>query len=239
MITTLFKSLIELVRKDKIILAPYLIFAFLSHFLEMRWPLYTPEMTTVAFYQRYLLGHWLLELIFMGTTLVFALDLLKSNTIHVQEAFKKLGGKLTGLVMVSAVVGIPTAYILQKLLSVSAGQQNLPVEMILGIFVLLCLSVVFMFAPVHVILSEKPALQALKASLLFVRKNPKKVVVFISFIFTINMLSFILSLLTMSFPVLGPSVFFLIFQGLGYGFIHIATVIFYTGTSISTVSVTR
>ena len=88
-------------------------------------------------------------------------------------------------------------------------------------------------------MTNSGVLSAILASFKFVQYNFKKVLIFVSLILTINILSFTLSLITMSFPILGPSVFFLIFQGLGYALIHIITLIFYAKSSVSKITVTR
>jgi len=224
----LVSQVVQLIRKDKIVLAPYLICVFLTSLLDQHWlPLLEKKLGMYEYLTRFLLTHWIVDLFFMGVTVSIAVSLYHNRKIIIGNSVAEVRKKFFHLMLGTIVTVMPMALVSYKM---SVGyQETKSIEFwVLGLaFILVPVIVCLMFVPVLVVVKDLKWFQSIIQSFYFVKRHLKNVLFFVSMVFCINVLSLSLGAMMMVIPVVGKSVFFVACQGFGYSVIYILTVVFY------------
>jgi len=217
-----------LIRKDKIILAPYLIFAFLVSLIDQHWlPLFEKSLGLYAYLTRYLLTNWIVDLFFMGVTVSIAVSLYHNRKVVIGDSLAEIRRKFFNLMLGTIVTVLPMAIVSYQMFSGYQATKSMN-PWVIGLALLLVpVSICLMFVPVLVIVKSLNWFQSIIQSFYFVKRHLKNVLFFVSLVLCINVLFLYLGAMMVAIPVVGKPVFYVACQGVGYSVIYILNVVFY------------
>jgi hypothetical protein len=233
-ISELFRDTAKIIRKDYIILAPYLIFFFMFYSIEHSFLLPAQSKLNLKNYKSYIMGiSWFIELFFKGLTIAMAIDLLTVGQTSISTATKLVLKRFFNLVLGTGILSLPIIVLVKYLFAsntTNSGSNFLAV--LLGSVFIIFASLVLEFVPIFVIGKKHNWFKSIMKSFYFVRDHFRKVMLFICLIFFIAFLSLYLGAVMGSIPVIGKAIFQTFLLGVSSAFIYIMAVIFFFKTTI-------
>ena len=208
-ISKLFQSSVTLVKRDPIVLVPFLSFFFLSQVFHQHFPSFlgsqTEETSMTAL--TLLVARWVVQLFVNGYTLFLVMGLLTSGVVNVSGAFKRTLARFLDLFLASSILMIPFVFLYfytQFDFSKLGGLELLVTFFILILFV--PVSVMLQFIPVFIVDTSQSWQAVLFDTVAFIRRTLRELVWLYAAIFLITLIALILSSLFFSVPLIGQAV---------------------------------
>ena len=224
-LTGILKQAIQLIKQEPLIVAPYVMYAWAIISIESVFPLFKEGMAISDFLIRYATSNWLVELVVIAVTITMATTLQKKRKIKGSKVLSRVMNRYTQLVIATSITVIPTGvasfYMMQSL----QANTEMPTISLIILSIMLPLGVLLAFVPVALLSDDISWRQSIVVSARFVYKEFRVVLVYLLLVVTINMLMHTMSLLFMNIPLLGRSLFFGFFQGIGNSIIYIINVV--------------
>jgi hypothetical protein len=200
----LLKKSISLIKREPLIMVPYVAFYFISQILETQFTADLTEMSSITFsmIQLFLL-RWGLELMVSILTVAFAAYTLK-RTLDIQKAVTGALHRFPSLILSSVLIVVPLALVV-----LSAGMSFESMTMLQGLLLiifLLPISIIIQFLPISIYLSSESGIKVLKDTILLLKNNFKKVVLFSLMVFSLTLFTLILGEIFIQVPVLGKAI---------------------------------
>ncbi|MFT5171723.1 MAG: hypothetical protein ACI9BD_001501 [Candidatus Marinamargulisbacteria bacterium] len=226
MISELVSRSIKIVRKDKLVLIPYvccvlILQSFHSHF----GPTSPDKLTAASFILNVVVLGWVVELFFKAVTIRMSWNIHKGDSLEIEKDVGFVAKKFRRLLLSTGIILFPLVGLVKVgLLDVPKGQGLAG----FALFILVVpLVLVLEFIPLMVILEDKNVFESIKGSFLFVKRNFLKVIKFSGFIACVMLIAIIFAESLGTVPVIGDSVLKACVTGVGYGFMYVMTVVFY------------
>jgi hypothetical protein len=231
-IKTLFKDTLNIIRKDPIILTPYLFFFVIVQFIESYLKIdinakFSFDIATLS----WISFIWGFELFTKALTIVFANDILdkgkiflKANLALIAKRFFALllsMGLLTGLVLVTIKLFIFSADN-SSLLSIALA--------LLSSITVIIISMHLEFIPVILLLKNKNVINTVISTHRFIKNNLKNVLIIFGLIILTALISGFFRVALSNIPLLGKSIITSIINAVSLCFIYSLVVVFYKET---------
>ncbi|MFC1771309.1 hypothetical protein ACFLZV_05420 [Candidatus Margulisiibacteriota bacterium] len=222
----LLTNTINIIKKDYIIITPYLILFFLLHSFEQSFFTSFSKAKTST-YLVFIIT-WLAELFFKSLTFSMAIDLVNLNRSSVSASIRTVLKRFVSLVLAAGALSFIVFLLISPLLfKQSSGLINNFVFVILISFVVLFVSFMLEFLPVFILAKNNPWYRAISNTFMFIKNNFKRVFMLMMFIFLVILVNYFLSALFEQIPLLGKAIFQIIVQGISSAFICVLAVVFF------------
>jgi len=177
----------------------------------------------------------LIHLAFFSVTISMAKSLFEKKKIHLQDAFKDAAKKFHHLAIGTTVVFVPVYGLIlaiQYLANLASDMQG--IKIVVGIAAsILTIATVFLvlliveFIPIFVVIENQKWIQAILKSGKFVKKSLVDIIILNFVGINIQLIASILSALFLTIPLLGESVFLVIFKGISDCLVYCLSVVFF------------
>ncbi|MCP4051039.1 MAG: hypothetical protein GY730_10075 [bacterium] len=230
----IFSGVFNIIKKDKIILAPSFIFFSSLYFLVALFPQffdYTADKQmdydTVRqmFFSFFFVST--LNTLLKGITISMSVMLYEQKILSGRKMLLSFIKKIPHLLISSMLFLIPLYFMMKFVLLEGGSKSNNNAVVIFSALILIPLVLIYEFVPVMIIGSGRDWFNAILSATAFVKANIKKVLIFKSLSICVIYASVILTSLFYSIPLLGKTFFQIIILGGGYCFTYIMTVVFY------------
>ncbi len=196
---------LKLLKKEPLIIVPYIAFYFVSQIIETQFSFDAESMKVITFpmVQLFLL-RWGMELLVSIISVSFAAYVLSKRNLDIQKALSSALHRFPSLILASVLVVLPLALIV-----LSAGMSFASMTTFQGLLLLVLLlpiSIIIQFLPVTVFLSEKSGVKVLSETIKMLVKNFKKVLLFSLMVFSLTLFTLILGEMFIQIPVLGKAI---------------------------------
>ncbi|MBT3261732.1 hypothetical protein HOC37_05140 [bacterium] len=193
MIKSLLNKSLEIIKKDTLILTPYLFFFMIFNFWQPATLKWTLALIFVA---------GLIELFFKTFTLIMAKTFHESQSFSYKTIIGATWAKYPKLFLSSCVLLlplIPFVYIVKTIAIFDI------LKVIILLIVILPIALFLKFLPVFILMQEKKWPSIFHNMLLFFKNNYSKIIVFLGLTISINILTTILRLIFIKIPYIGPT----------------------------------
>lgn len=236
-IKTVTSDAFSLLKKDPLIVAPYLIFFSAVTIFETL-PLSGIKSSSLYFIAKLIIFGWVADLLFKGFTLHLGFQLYQKKEIPPVENIRTFAKKLPAMMVGTGMLIFPIFGLLKWWeINANAVQSPTPDLGILALLFLTFIPLIFLslllnFVPSIVITTSSNGWTAIKRSFYLLRYSFKQVLSLTSFIILIALVSIsIISPVLLEVPVIGKSILWVGFQAVMTTFIDLLCLVFYCKVS--------
>lgn len=231
-ILTLLSKSHTLLKAEKLILAPYLIFFLIIHSVMNIYSISLDKpMAIKGNIILFLIVGWVVELFFKGLTISMAYHVYNENNDQKKTSLSfplhYTLIKFHHLLLSVGSLMIPFFLIAKYILPSNQGDPFSLLLSTIGLFLMLFFVFIIHILPVMVLVDNLNWYQAIQLSFSLIKNNIKNIIMFTGLIFSLLIVMFFLTALFNTIPILGDTLFQVIFKALGYTYLYVITTLFY------------
>ena len=225
---SLLTQTIRVIRTDKIVLVPYIIFAFMVSLLTpyFNLDLLVKSMSMNQFIAQFFLIHWAFDIVFMALTMTLAEQLVSQGSANVKSALGQVLARYVSLCFVTAFTVLPIA-ILTFTLGTPTEASPFTWWQFSLLIALIPYTVSQLLAPAYTLVSKQNGLTPIINSVRTIWKNKRATLTYLVSIMLFYFLVAAIKLTVSQVPIIGGSVLAILCQGIGYAIVYVMNIGFF------------
>lgn len=228
-ISKLLGKSIDLIKKDKVVLVPYIIYFLLLQIITTF--IFNKHIDTVSLTIPFIITSWLPEMFIKGWTIYIATRLYRGKDIPLMDTFIQVVKRYPRLLLATIPLILPILLLFfqfpNNTEALQAWQSAQFLLIIPIVIIMIPVSFILEFIPLFIIAKNRKVITAIKAASFFVWHNLGPTIVFMSLSISISFLAVLASAICSQIPFIGESFLGIVFKAFGSSLVYVVATVFF------------